>query len=419
MGVVAAEEPSGNSQGLFCGGQSGTHVGQEQRHGEAHLNKSCKAFRVVIAAIGSAVTALSTASSALAAKEGMAFTVANYPVEATDKNAVAAKDKALADGQNAAFRSLLKRLVPVTAYKQLARLSSVKAADLVSGVSVRSEQNSSTAYIASLDFAFQPEAVRSVLQREGIPFVEQQAPAVTLIPLSRQGNPAEAKGDTGPWRNAWKSLDLEHTLTPVKLEEMKPVIHNDTVAMLTSGDDSGMRILTSEYKNELIILAIAEPDVVSKTMAVTLVGQDAAGPINLKRTYRMSDSDVAYASEYAAVIALGVLEGRWKAVKSQNIAAVSPAPGGERPAWTAAGAGNGEQVRFVAEFASLAQWNEIRAQLLDTPGVEDLEIATVSARNADVLLKFPGGAGALANAIGARGLALGNAGSGWTLRATY
>ena len=41
------------------------------------------------------------------------FTVGNYPVEARADNAVAAKTQALADGQQAAFRSLLKRLVPV------------------------------------------------------------------------------------------------------------------------------------------------------------------------------------------------------------------------------------------------------------------------------------------------------------------
>ena len=42
------------------------------------------------------------------------YTVGNYPVDARAANAVAAKERALADGQQAAFRSLLKRLVPVT-----------------------------------------------------------------------------------------------------------------------------------------------------------------------------------------------------------------------------------------------------------------------------------------------------------------
>ena len=102
------------------------------------------------------------ARPAISANADAVYTVGNYPVEATAANAVAAKDQALADGQQAAFRSLLKRLVPVTAYKQLTRVSDVKAGDLVSGVSVRSERNSATDYIASLDFSFQADAVRAL-----------------------------------------------------------------------------------------------------------------------------------------------------------------------------------------------------------------------------------------------------------------
>ncbi len=387
-----------------------------------------KHFRAAFGLIGAGLAAAGaitgaitgTISSAVAARGDMAFTVANYPVEASDKNAVAAKDKALADGQQAAFRSLLKRIIPVTAYKQISRLSSVKAADMLSGVAVRSERNSSTDYIASLDFSFQPDAVRAALQREGIPFIEQQAEAVTVVVVTRQGNTAQASNDTGAWREAWNGLDLEHTLTPVKLEQLKTVIHNDTVKMLTDGDDSAIRILTSEYKTDRILLAIAEPDLASKKMVVTLAGQDAVGPILLKRNYRLQDGDVAYTSELAAVVALGVLEGRWKSLKG---APASDQPAESQPAWSAGGApmagAGGERILLIAEFNSLAQWNDIRSQLLDTPGVEELDISTVSARNADVALRFPGGAQSLANAIGGRGLNLANSGGGWILRANY
>lgn len=372
-----------------------------------------------IIAVAVAMLAFS-AAVAVAAAADKAFTVANYPVEASDANAVAAKEKALADGQQAAFRSLLKRIVPVTAYKQLSRLSAVKAADLVSGVAVRSERNSSTDYIASLDFSFQADAVRAALSREGIPFVEQQAEPVTIVTVTREGNPAQSKNDTGAWRAAWAGLDLDHTLTPVKLESLKPVIHNDTVTMMVNGDENGMRILASEYRTGLVVLAIAEPDLAAKKIVITLAGQDATGPILLKRTYRIASGDVGYASELAAVVALGVLEGRWKFAKSasggQSMAAA--------PAWSAGGAsssnsGTGERVAFIAEFNSLAQWNDMRTQLLDTPGVEDVDISTMSARNADVALRFPGGAQGLANAVGGRGLSLVNAGTGWTLRSSY
>ena len=363
---------------------------------------------------------IATAHRGAAAKEDQVFTVANYPVEASDKNAVAAKEKGMADGQQAAFRSLLKRIVPVTAYKQLSRLSKVKAGDLLSGVAVRSERNSSTDYIATLDFSFQPEAVRALLRRESIPFAEAQAPAVTIVPVQRQGNPGEAKGDAGPWRDAWKGLDLEHSVTPVKLEDLKSTIHSDTIKMLTDGDGNAIRILAGEYKNDRIVLAIAEPDLANKKILVTLAGQDASGPILLRRNYKVADGDLNYVSELAAVVALGVLEGRWKAIKTRS-EPIEPAAGtAGAPAWSANGAaGNGEAVKFVAEFTSLGQWNLIRTQLLDTPGVENMEIATVSARDADVSLSYPGGAHALANAIGGRGLSLQNGSAGWVLHAGF
>ena len=362
------------------------------------------------------------ANPAAAGRATDAFTIANYPVEATDKDAVAAKDKAFADGQKAAFRSLLKRIVPVTAYKQLSRLSNVKPADMISGVSVRSERNSPTEYIASLDFSFQPDAVRQALQREGVPYVEAQAEPVTIVPVIRQGNPADSKSDTGPWRAAWTGLDLVHTLTPVKLDDLKTVIHSDTVRMMADGDDNGLRILTSEYKTNHIVLAIFETDLTAKKVLVTLTGQDAVGPFILKRTYRVSGGDLGYTAELAAVVALGVLEGRWKAIKGSGSgmgtgqeAGLTPAV----PAWSAGAAPlvqGTEDVAFVAEFTSLEQWNEIRTQLLETPGVDDVSISTMSARSAEVGLRFPGGTQSLANAVGARGLSLLNNGTSWVLR---
>ena len=377
-----------------------------------------KRVKISALAVAGLLLTLAGHAPATAGKAEMAFTVANYPVDAVDTNAVAAKEKALADGQDAAFRSLLKRIVPVTAYKQLSRVKDIKAANMVSGVAVRSEQTSSTQYIASLDFSFQADAVRSELQSRGIPFVEVQAPQVTVIPVTlAAGVP---KADTGSWKNGWAGLDLEHTLTPVKLETLKAEIHPDTVKMLLAGDDNGHRILAGEYKTETIVLAIAEADPAAKKFNVTLVGLDAAGPITLKRSYRMSDGDLNYASELAAIVSLGILEGRWKAEKSpaDGVAAAAAQPEVASPQWgRAAATAGGDTIRFTAEFASLAQWNEMRTQLLDTPGVEDIDIASVSSLNADVSLTFPGGTGALANALGARGLSLSADGPGWKLRA--
>lgn len=365
------------------------------------------------------VSALAAATPTFAADT--VFTMGNYPVEATAANAVAAKDKAIADGQQAAFRSLLKRIVPVTAYKQISRIPSKKAAELISGVSVRSERNSPTEYIASLDFAFQAQAVRNALSAEGIPFVDEPAEKIIVVPVLRQGNPSTVTNDTGGWRKSWAGLDLAHTITPVQLGELKPVVHSDTIAMLADGDSNGMRIVSQEYATDRIVFAILEPDISNKSVVVTLAGQDSVGPLALKRTYRVSDGDMAYATELAAVVALGVIEGRWKATKSAPAPAYNAAAPdvSGAPVWAAAPATGGDVVQLTVQYADTGQWNELRAQLLDTPGVDNLAIAAQAERYAEVSLSFPGGAKSLARALGGRGLALVDDGQGLVLRRSY
>jgi len=350
---------------------------------------------------------LATAVSdrAAAAPTDAVFTVANYPVEARADNAVAAKDKALADGQQAAFRSLLKRLVPVTAYARIKRLAGIKAGDLVDGFKVRSERNSSTDYIASLDFTFQSKGVRDLLRREGIPFTDEQAPALTVVPVWRAAAAGSAKGEAA-WANAWKGLDLEHTLTPVKLQALKKEIAPATVEALAGGDGSAIRTLVAAYGSERVLLAVAEHDAAAGRLNVTLSGRDAVGAFTLRRAYRVDAADPGYANDLAAVISLGILEGRWKAIKSRSGAA----GGGEAPA-------GDTDLLIAVEFRGMSEWQDISRKLGSTPGVEELEVAGLSARGARVTLRFAEGADRLAAALAQRGLSLRNADGNWVLKA--
>jgi hypothetical protein len=64
-------------------------------------------------------------------------------------------------------------------------------------------------------------------------------------------------------------------------------------------------------------------------------------------------------------------------------------------------------------------WNALRARVLDTPGISDVQVDAVSARAADLQVTYPGGGPALADAFAARGLSLQNVGGNWFLRASY
>jgi hypothetical protein len=332
------------------------------------------------------------------------YTVANYPIEARAENAVAAKEKALAEGQQAAFRSLLKRLIPVTAYPNAKRLASVRGADLVEGVRVRAERNSSTEYIASFDFSFSPKGVRDLLRREGIPFTDEQATPITLVPVWRSA-PGQAPREDAAWAGVWKGLDVENALTPIKLQSLRKEIRPDTINAFFGGDVNAIRTLAAEYNSEYVLLALAEPE--GNRLHLTLAGRDGVGAFLLKRSYRVDGGDTAYASELAAVVALRTLEGRWKAVKVR----------GGAPSISTAGVGGGSDTDLLinVQFSGMSEWQEISRKLGATPGVQELDVAGLSARGARVTLRYAAGAQQLADELAGQGLNLRNNGGNWVL----
>ncbi|MEL6290024.1 MAG: DUF2066 domain-containing protein, partial [Pseudomonadota bacterium] len=234
------------------------------------------------------------------------FTVAKYPIEAEAESAVVAKREAMVDGQRGAFHALLKRLVPVTAYKRLPNPKPGDIDAMTRGLNVRSEQNSRTEYLAEIDFRYDPDQVRQYLRRQRLPFLERQAPEVLLVPVYRNANTAAPRylanaGGQRAWRQAWAELDLDNTLTPVRLAQVKLEIRDDVRRGLADGDLSMLRIFQREYGAERFILASAEPDPTGRRLIVSIAGQDAVGAFHLKRTYPIEDEDLLYSAELATI----------------------------------------------------------------------------------------------------------------------
>ena len=370
------------------------------------LDQSAK----LIGAFGLAIAVL--AAGARAAEDDSVFTVGNYPVEAVANDAVAAKEKAVADGQQAAFRSLLKRLTPVTAYKALEAVRATPSANLLEGLAVRSERNSSTSYTATLDFSFQPKRVRELLRSRGIPYVDEQAPETAIVlvylaPATGAATTATLQPDRGrrTWREAWSGLDLVHTLTPVKLHEPPAALTPDIIRASLADANAPLRAIATLAKSGQALLAVAEADPASRRLHVTLSGTDAVGSFVLKRSWRLDASDVGYTAELAAVVALGTIEGRWKAMrKPGRVAPVPPAGASLLP------------LQLYVEFRSMQDWQALRRQISELPGVADFSVGGLSARGADVALRYPGGGEPLAAALATQSIELRNSGGTWIAR---
>jgi hypothetical protein len=363
--------------------------------------------KVLVMAIGLALACCAPALAQTAPRADAVFTVGRYPVEAEADNAVAAKEKALAEGYQGAFQSLLRRVVPVTSYGALKSLKRVNAADLVEGMAVRSERNSPTTYIAALDFSFSAKAVRDLLRREGIPYIEAQAPPTAVAPIyvapaGSSGALAAAQG-ARTWSDVWKSLDIEQTLTPLKIVA-PPAVSPEGLKALAN--DPGAASKAVPNQRDGVVVAILEPDLGARRLNLRMAGTDAAGPFVLQRAFRFEQADLAYGSELAAVVLLGILEGRWKAVR------VAAVPGG-----AATLAAPLQPVQLLVEFRSMAEWQSVSRRISELPGVEDYDVAGLSTRGANVALRFPGGAVELKRALALEGMELENAGGAWIARA--
>jgi len=324
------------------------------------------------------------------AKGAPIYTVAKVAVEAEAKDAVEAKQIAINDGQQAAFRILLKRLTHASVHARLPILEDAMVERMIDGFSVRRESNSNTRYLAMLDFSFEPNSVRDILNSFGLPYAEQQSAPVVLLPVMTEGGGVKA-GMTNPWFEALEGVDVENTLAPIKLAAPRPDFSPATIS--NPGSREVLETLKQQYRAENLVLALAEVDAQMTRLKVRLVGRDAVGDMFLERSYRIHDRDTANAAKFAAKVAAGVIEGRWKASRLAGLGALT-------------GSADLETVALTVQFSGLKQWQDMRARLQKIPGLQGLNVKALNARAANISVEFSGGASRLEIAAQAHGLAI-------------
>ena len=337
------------------------------------------------------------------AQSGGLFVVSKVAVDVTAKDAVTAKQQAHSQARRSALRTVFKRLAPFSAYERLPVVAAGKIEEMLVNFSVRSEQNSATQYLATLDFEFNPDSVRRLLSGQNVPYSDIQAGRTTVLPIYLVDGKVDGTG-RGPWRGAWLGLDLEHAVTPVKLVGHGTALNAEAVAAITAGDVAAFQALSAKYKTDTLVLAIAEVAAGGPKATIKLYGLDSVGPIAMVRSERVYNGDLKSAARRAAALSLAILEGRWKITK---IVPDSGSPDAAR-----------HSVLLTVEFRSLKQWQQIKRRLGKVPGVQALEVGSLSARSADVTLRFPGGAQGLAGKLAAHKMSLSNVGGVMVLRST-
>jgi hypothetical protein len=133
-----------------------------------------------------------------------AYIISNVYVDVTAKTASAARRKALAEGEKAAFKLLLKRLTRRIDHKRLPEMAGDKISGYVRDFSVSNEKNSQVRYLANLTYRFKPHAIRQFLRDSEIPFAETLSKSVLLLPVYQVAGAVALWDNPNPWRKAWE-----------------------------------------------------------------------------------------------------------------------------------------------------------------------------------------------------------------------
>jgi hypothetical protein len=343
------------------------------------------------------------------------YAVAKLSVDTTAKDAVAARELGMAEAEQRAVQIVLKRLVPLSAYAQLPILNKEDIDGMVEGVSIRSEQNSTTRYLAVLDVGINEQAVKQLLDLQNLSYSETRAPSISILPLVLDGASVKSEGAEG-WREAWDDLDLSHSVTPATILKPRPNLDAATVKTVLAGDAAALASMQEDYSYGPLVIAVGEVD--DGKFVTRLAGTDSVGAINFGRTDNLAGSNAKTAARNAAEIAFGILENRWKVSQEGEAPATEvkykegtgtdekPKEGGEVP----------RNVVAEVEFSGLKDWQDIRGRLTNIAGIQALEVNSLSARNASITFDYAGPLKKLQTELGQNGFALDEKDGNFVLR---
>ncbi len=347
------------------------------------------------------------------ARNASVYTLTKVKIDAQADNAVVAKKQAMEQGPVLALRQIFKRFAPFRAYDRLPTMTSAEADKVIDGFAVRSERNSSTRYIALLDYNFSRKKLQSLLIKKGVPFFDGRSPKQVVMPVYDARN--LEKSDQKYWWRAWRTIDLKHGLTDTRLYRPK-MSDQEAWQKLREGEQRQYGILQERYSASKLILIEVQLDEEQKHVTLRIFGEDVRGPVDYRQEIPIVDrSKQTY--ETIARIAYGILEGRWREPQiTGDVIAVSTSEEGLDT--VAASKRLVEETVFLrVSFRGLRGWQRIRKKLQRIPGVQKMQVNSLSPRGADVRLLYPGGIDRLQAQLVAYGLRIEQQGNEAVLRA--
>jgi Uncharacterized protein conserved in bacteria (DUF2066) len=329
------------------------------------------------------------------------FAVQGVAVDVTEKDAAAAKDKALIDVQMKAIVMLAEKLGNPEMAAEFAKLEPKAVMRLLKSLSIEQESTAPGRYIGTFTVRFQPAKIKSLFANYGVQVSSEQASPILLIPVWKTPSGLVLWEDN-TWLKAWRDLKLEQDVVPIIIplgdSEDTTTLSPDDVAKL---DPVKLEALRRRYDVKTMLVATAEP-VEGNGIHALMAGTSDLGKITFDKVYTAEDGTLEASAALAATRFHQVMVEKYKSDRAKARQADANRP---------------QSIPVAVPFAGPTEWNGLRARILSTPGVVGVDVSSLAADGAVIRLVFVGDIESMQNSIQATGLQLSQVGSSWVIRA--
>lgn len=333
-------------------------------------------------------------SFASGARAGDVFAVDNVRVDVTARTSASARAEALLEGQRKALDLVMRRLAPRMYWQRLPSVETLDVDRFLKGFRVNDEKTSPRRYNAELSISFKADNIRALLQDLDVPISEIQSRAALLLPIMEDRNGITLWSENW-WRAQWVSYDLSNSLTPVilPLGDVSEAIEFPAEDIL-AGNRLKIDLLKMRYDVDTAYVVHALADIEGQ-LGVTVYRYGTDGSQVDVYSYSGAEPHQDLARKGVSDL-MQIWADQWKRT-------------------TAVVSNDMTQLMAQASFDGAENWQKLQKKLSDTDLIRNVEIKTLSHRQAEIYLEFVGTFDQLSQNLEQKGLRLSPSFQGYRL----
>ena len=334
-----------------------------------------------------------------------AYIINNISVDETSKSAALAQKSALKKGQELAYSRLINRIVPVAGQSKIPSIQYSDLVQLVSGIDFIEQKSSPIRYLAKINVRFNQTAVRHHLRNANIRFAETISKPLLVLPVLKINATLQLWDASNTWIKVWRELPSSDGLINlvIPVGDTKDIV-SISPEQAIEGNIKRIQDIARRYGTSEVLLTVMEVKsekgkIVSEVIS-SRIGLQGEGHTLVQGSENNKESSLS-AILYDSAKSLRIeLEESWKMANILNF---------------------NDKRLLLAEIniKDLERFIFLRKELEMVSLVQNIEIVSLSIKEALVRIKFFGPPEQLKLALAQKDILLNQGSVYWNLKKAY